>query len=135
MARIALVSGDKEMADCVRHSNLWGALNNKHMTAYGDLRCSLGRSNIAIKKRLMNTGQEHQTCSVMVGGGGGESVSRTKQPANCAEEYCDQCKMDDSFHGIYCIAERPRSGIPTCFWRRSCASRMCDKSAEGMGIS
>jgi len=25
--------------------------------------------------------------------------------------------------------------MPTCFWRRSCVSRMCDKSAESMGIS
>jgi len=42
------------------------------------------------------------------------------------------------FHGgggSILFAERPRSGIPTCFWRRSCGSRMCDKSAEGMGIN
>lgn len=32
----------------------------------------------------------------------------------------------------YFFAERPRSGIPTCFWH---PRLLCSRSAEGMGIS
>ena len=30
--------------------------------------------------------------------------------------------------------ELHRSGNPACFWRTACASRMCDRSPEGMAI-
>jgi len=34
----------------------------------------------------------------------------------------------------YFFAERLLSPATTCFWRKSCVSRMCDKSAEGMVV-
>ena len=82
-------SGSKEMAYCICHSDLGCVLNNAQMSVYREFRSPLGRMNIVIKKRLMNSGKEDQTRCVVSGGGVGESVSRTKQPANCAAEYCD----------------------------------------------
>jgi len=41
-------------------------------------------------------------------------------------------KMD--LNGFTGLGGRPRSPMTTCFGRTACASRMCDKSAEGMGI-